>query len=309
VRHRLLPSVILGIIALVLTVAITVGWNLIFATNYGNSFKETDGIGLKAGYWILMAVGDVCLATVMTVIAIFLGVMIRRSRRLLMQDAFIDRITHELRTPIAALRLAVDTCTRRELDAQTMRQQFTDMRGDLNRLQDLVDHVIDAGRIEHGEWRPQCESVDLKHLAESSIHSVLARYQEPAESVRVHADPGLPKLYSDRVAIEHIFVNLIDNALKYSNGEPQVEVGLAAVAHGVRITVSDRGIGISPKETTKIFRRFYRATNERNFPGVGLGLYVIAQLCRQLGGRISASTRPKGGTVFTVFLPEGKHSG
>lgn len=294
---------ILAIVALVLTVAITVGWNVIFATHYGAAFTDEDGLWTKTGYWILMAVGDLFLATVITAISIFLAVMIRRSRRLHLQDAFIDRITHELRTPIAALRLAVDTCTRHQLGAETMRDQLDDMRGDLDRLQDLVDHVIDAGRIEHGEWRPNHERVDLEEVARSCCQRVRSRYGLDPSSIRYLIDSALQPIPGDRVAIEHILINLMDNAVKYSESEPQVELRIAPEGEQVRISVRDHGVGIPPKEATKIFRRFHRVSSGPKRPGTGLGLYVVAQLCRQLRGKIKAEPAEGGGSRFTVHLP------
>ncbi len=304
-RHRILPNVILAVVALVLTVAITVGWNVIFASYYGTAFSDADGTLKKTGYWFIMAVGDLFLATVITVIAISLGVMVRRSRLLAGQNAFIDRITHELRTPIAALRLAVDTCTRHDLDPAATRQQLTDMRGDLDRLQDLVDHVIDAGRMEHAEWRPRLEIIDVIQIAESCIQRVRERYQLPSDAVRCEVQTTLPQVRSDRMAMDHILSNLLDNACKYSDGQPEVVLTIAPASGALRLTVSDRGIGIPSKEKTRVFRRFYRVPSERNRPGTGLGLYVIAQLCRQLGGRIATMARPGGGTVFTVHIPLG----
>lgn len=300
----MLPSVILAIVALALTVAITVGWNTIFATHYGAAFTPADSTWAKTGYWTLMAVGDLFLATVITTISIFLGVMVRRSRRLHLQDAFIDRITHELRTPIAALRLAVDTCTRHELDAATMRQQLQDMRGDLNRLQDLVDHVIDAGRIEHGEWRPTEERIDLAELAEGCCQRVRQRYRLEPGAMRCWCDPALEPVQGDRVAVEHILVNLLDNAVKYSEEDPAVELRIRPEGPLVVITVSDRGIGIPPKEVARIFHRFHRSHAGRHRPGTGLGLYVVSQLCRQLDGRIEAGANADApGSIFTVRLP------
>lgn len=303
-RHRVLPSVVLAVVALVLTVAIAVGWNLIFAGYYGEAVADLDHPGRRTGYWILMAVGDLFLATVITAIAIFLALTIRRGRRLRLQDAFIDRVTHELRTPIAALRLAVDTCIRRDLDTPTLRAQLHAMRGDLDRLQDLVDHVIDAGRIEHGEWRASEEQVDLAALAADCCRRVRQRYDLPDEAVRHEISPALGSIAADRVALEHILVNLLDNAVKYSDGPPDVLVSAAPEDGATVIRVRDRGVGIPPREATRIFRRFHRVGTERKRPGTGLGLYVVSQLCRQLGGRITAGPNPAGGgTVFTIRLP------
>jgi len=304
-RHSVLPSVILAIVALALTVAVAVGWNVIFVSHYPHAFDQGEGLGLQVGYWMLMAMGDLFLATVITAIAIFLGVMIRRSHRLRMQDAFIDRITHELRTPIAALRLSVDTCTRHDLDATTMRQQLSDMRGDLDRLQDLVDHVIDAGRLEHGEWRPGRDRIDLVELAHSCSDTVRRRYALDDDQLVCHVDPGLPHATGDRVAVEHILLNLLDNGVKYSDRRPEVRIDVHADGDEAVIAVRDRGIGVHPKERTRIFRRFHRTpTTDRTRPGTGLGLYVVQQLCRQLGGSVETSDNgDQPGSTFTVRLP------
>jgi signal transduction histidine kinase len=302
VRHHVLPSVILASVALALTLAITVGWNVIFATHYGAAFTPEDSVGIKTGYWMTMALGDLFLATVMTAIAIVLAVTIRRSRRLHEQNAFIDRVTHELRTPIAALRLSLDTCMRRPLGEDALRSQIGEMRGDLDRLQDLVDKVIDAGRLEHRSWQPRTETVDLADVVERCRTRLCDRHELAPDAVTVSG--SAPTITSDALALDHIVLNLLDNAIKYADGTPAIQVQLGQRDAAARIIVQDHGIGIPRKEIGRIFRRFHRITERPQAGGTGLGLYVVHHLCRQLGGTISAhSDGPGTGATFTVSIP------
>lgn len=301
VRHRVLPSVILASVALALTVAITVGWNVIFATHYATAFGDEHGQASKTGYWLLMAIGDLFLATVMTAIAIVLAVTIRRSRRLHEQNAFIDRVTHELRTPITALRLALDTCLRRRLDADTLRDQIGDMRSDLDRLEGLVDKVIDTGRLEHHSWRLRREPLDPADLVATCCGRIRDRHLLASDAIAITGRAR--SIVSDPLAVEHILINLLDNAVKYGDGSG-VSVAVTDIDGGVAIAVTDRGVGISRREQGRIFRRFHRVDARHGTGGAGLGLYVVDHLCRQLGGRIRVHSDGLGrGARFTLTLP------
>lgn len=307
-RRRVLPSVIIAVVALALTVAITVGWNIIFAIYYGPAFEDGGTTAGKVGYWLIMAVGDLFLIAVMTGIALVLTAAVRRTKALRRQDAFLDRITHELRTPITGLRLAIDTWQRRQLSAEALEELVRGMRDDLNRLNELVEHVLQTSSLEHGArlaGHEPCETVELLQHAATRIRR---RHDIPEDAITVHTKHAPPRIFTDQVALEEIILNLLDNAVKYGGDEPNIELKAEMDAADCIISVCDHGIGIEPNQRSRIFKRFERGTEQpvQRRPGSGLGLYIVSELCRQIGGTINVDSAGKDqGSLFVVTIPIG----
>jgi len=305
-RRRVLPSVIVASVALALTVAITVGWNVMFAQLYGPAFDDGGSTARRVGYWFLMALGDLFLVAVMTAIGLVLAAAVRRTRALRQQDAFLDRITHELRTPITGMRLALDTWHRRQLSGAALEELQRGMRDDLDRLNELVEHVIQTSRLEHGERHATHETCDIGDLLDHAARRIRHELEERVITVEVERAPTV--IFSDPVALEEIVLNLLDNAVKYAGNQPEITVSAGSEGDRCTIAVRDNGVGVEPQHKTRIFKRFHRGDNHssRRRPGSGLGLYIVAELCRQLGGSISVeSDGPDRGTIFTVTLPIG----
>jgi signal transduction histidine kinase len=214
---------------------------------------------------------------------------------------FMLSITHELKSPIAALRLAMETMVKRDLTKPQYEQLSRNGLRDAARLQALVEDLLLAARLEDN-WTPLHEPVDLKALAEDAIRTIHTRFPH----ARIHLDvPGeLSPVSLDKAGVTSMIQNLLENAVKYSpEGNP---VNLRLEQHGpkLKIVVADQGYGIPDAEKDSVFEKFYRIGNEetRKAIGTGLGLYIVKQVVHAHGGRISLTDNKPQGTVFMLEL-------
>jgi signal transduction histidine kinase len=240
--------------------------------------------------------------TVLVMFAVFLGREILEVRR---QDSFIDSVTHELKSPLASIKLGLQTMARPQLDPSKREVLRAMMLGDVDRLSSFIDDVLQASRLAHDRITMQREPVRLRSVVESCAESVGSRHRLDEGAIVNDVDPAL-MVYSDPAALEVVVRNLIDNAVKYSD-EVLVRVSAERRDDGaLRLEVRDRGIGIARKELKRVFHRFYRVSSEsvRTRRGTGLGLFVVSTLVRNLGGRVEArSEGPGRGTTMRVSLP------
>lgn len=304
-KRRTLPSIstpiIMASIAVPLAIALLTGWTLVFAG------QMADGVAIGWSVWLLVVgvVAFVVIMAVMIMFAIFLGREILEVRR---QDSFIDSVTHELKSPLASIKLGLQTLGRDGLDEDKRELVRHMMLTDVDRLSAFVDDILQATRLAHGLDRVGLDlsRVDISTLVEECAAGVREQKGLADDAIRLQVQPGL-SAYTDRAALVVVTRNLIDNAVKYSDEEIDVEVVVKGEPDGgVCLEVSDRGIGIAPGELKRVFHRFYRVESEtvRSRKGTGLGLFVVSALVRNLGGRVEASSDGAGkGTTMRVRLP------
>lgn len=290
--------VALGATGVVLSIAMLVGWILVLVRNVQLTQQ------LRANTW-LMASGSLSflvIVTVIVVISLFLAREILESQR---QVRFIDSVTHELKSPLASLKLLVETLDRRALDERKRHELHRMMLDDVDRLGAFIDDILESSRVGYRRDRTAAK-IDLRDLVERAAARALDRHHAAHDVLALQVPENLT-LYTDGTALEVVLRNLLDNAVKYSN-DP-VEVALMARRVGGRrvlIEVRDRGIGIPRQHLRRVFDRFYRAPTEsvNSRSGTGLGLYVAAGLVRSLGGRLQAeSPGPNRGTLMSFTIP------
>lgn len=304
-RRRNLPSIstpiIMASIAVPIAIALLVGWTLVFAGN----LAQGDEIGTNV--WLLVAgvIAFIALVVQMVMFAVFLGREILEVRK---QDSFIDSVTHELKTPLASIKLGLQTLARPGLD-DAKREYVRDMMlSDVDRLQRFVDDILQASRLAHDHERVhlQQDDVGLAALVDELALSVRVQHKLADDAIRVAIDPDLV-LITDRAALAVVIRNLIDNAVKYSEpGAVEVTVKAEESPKGLVLEVVDRGIGIPQADLKRVFHRFYRVSAEpvRSRKGTGLGLFVVWALVRSLGGKVEAASQGPGtGTTMRVTLP------
>lgn len=292
----------IGIVLTLLALALAVGWQILVVGDLAPVAR-----GLTSVHWVLLILGTVFFALIVFGLVLLCAWLIREMRHNQRQQAFLDAVTHEMRTPLASMRLYVDTLERRDPKPERRREFLSRMGTDLDRLDHTVDQVLAAARADERARRPNREPLELRDLLEKAVAELRARHRLSGESVRLEA-PAQVAVLGDTAELELVFRNLLDNAVKYSEGPVEVRVAVAATGDGrVRVEIADRGIGIPPGELRKIFQRFYRAGREvkRTVAGLGLGLFIVRGLVRRNGGRVVARSEGSGrGSRFVVTLRE-----
>jgi signal transduction histidine kinase len=236
--------------------------------------------------------------------AVVVEAMRRESRLQRMQENFLSAVTHELRTPITAIRLYVDALGRPDLPRARSAQALDRIQEDLARLDGLVANLLAAGRVGDRHFRPTPVLLDLAEVTREILAEIgpgLGREPEVA------APDGAVPVRADRRYLETILRNLVQNAVKYAVDDPRLEVTVsrAGSRKGV-VSVTDHGVGFAPGEEKRIFERFYRAGDEmvRRTVGSGLGLYLAREMARELGGDLTAHSDGEGrGATFRVTVP------
>ena len=291
--------IVLSSVAVTLSVALLVGWTLLIA---GDQPLADDFV---ANTWLLV-IGIVSLVVIMTVLVLFSVFLIREIREVRRQTSFIDSVTHELKSPLAALKLCLETMARPDLPAPQHVRLREMMLDDVERLTGFIDRVLAATRLPAERSSQPLKEVALAVLARRCAAVVTRRAHQAEVVVKVEVPPDLT-LTTDEPTLAAVLENLLDNAVKYSQQVVDVELSARPGRKGqVVIEVRDRGIGIERADLRRVFERFYRAPNEdvRSRRGTGLGLFVVSTLVRSLGGMVTAQSAGAGqGTTMRVTLP------
>lgn len=303
-RRSLRTPITLGVVMIVLLIVLMVGWVLV---SVFGALKQHE---LAPFYWTVLPLGAVFMVILLLGVVAYLIISIQIIRVNRQQSNFIDSVTHELKSPIAALKLYLQTLDRREVALAQQAEFHRAMLEEVDRLDHLTTQILDAGRIETGREVGQRELLEMDKLIRECAERLRKTYRAGEEAVRYDLEPC--ECVGRRVEIEIILRNLIDNALKYASEPPRVEIELRRRIDGkLQIRVGDNGQGIAPAMRKKIFGRFVRLGMElqREKPGTGLGLYIVRSLVRKMRGDIQILNRPEGGTVFEVFLPADMQDG
>ena len=251
------------------------------------------------------------LSVLMSVMAIG-GVLLtwrasRRERRLSrMRNGFVTNVSHELRTPLASMAVFGELLRRGHVTAPDKVVDYgCRIEQESTRLRHLIDNVLSFSRIEstHVRYRPQ--TVAMEEVVGAAVMAVDNRRAQGGFTISVAGtDTRLPRIRVDSMAMTQVFVNLLDNAMKYSGRCRRIRVELRRCGDEVTVSIADSGIGIAPSEQGRIFDEFYRiAGGESVVSGTGLGLAIARRVVEAHGGRIAVNSRVGYGAVFTVLLP------
>lgn len=282
----------LGASLVLLAVALNVGWILL-------NWREVALLVVGIVFFLLLIFGLVLNTTF----------LIREIRRNEQHDAFINAVTHELKTPIASIRLYLETLKTREVDEQQRRDFYNIMLADSDRLLLTVEQVLRAGRTGHRRRRIANSVIDVDEMVRECLERTRLRYglNETHIVYQKAADAKGAKVSGDPDELRAAFSNLLDNAVKYSDDEVHVSVSVSAVDDKrVVVRVADKGIGIPSAQLKRIFTRFYRVPGRfmARVKGTGLGLFIVQSVVRKHGGRVFAESPGLGqGSTFTIQLP------
>jgi len=273
-------------------------------------------VALNVG-WILLNWREVALLVfgIIFFLAIIFGLvinttfLIREIRRNERYDAFINAVTHELKTPIASIRLYLETLKTRDVDEAQRKEFYNIMLADSERLLTTVEQVLRAGRTGMKQRRIANSVINLREILGECLELTRNRYGLSENHLMYFESPDASsaKVSGDVDELRAAFANLLDNAVKYSDDEVRVSVSVSALdAKRVTIRVADQGIGIPSAQLKRIFKRFYRVPGKfmARVKGTGLGLFIVHSVVTKHGGRVFAESGGLGhGSTFTVQLP------
>ena len=264
----------------------------------------------------LLTLGIILFIVIITGLVLNTIFLVREIRRNEQHDAFINAVTHELKTPITSIRLYLETLKAREVDEEHRRRFYDVMLADSDRLQHTVEQVLRAGSTGQRRRRIDMSLIDIGDLARECLERARASYKLEAAALRFtesfKAGDDRPVVRGDADELRAAISNLLDNAVKYSHERVEVAVEVATVdgtggKNGVAVVrVSDQGIGIPRGQIKRIFNRFYRAPGRfmARVKGTGLGLFIVRSVVSKHGGRVFAESEGAGrGSTFTIQLP------
>jgi len=291
-RKSAIFFLVFGICLSALAVALNVGWILLNLTEV-----------------VLLVFGIIFFALIITGLVLNTIFLLREIRRNEQQDAFLNAVTHELKTPIASIKLYLETLKTREVAPEKKREFYDVMIADSNRLLTTVEQVLAASKSGDTRKRYEVEELELARVLEESVAIARTRYNLDAAAIRVGEIARDIKIAGDADELQTAFVNLLDNAVKYSGDEVKVTVKArtSPIRNRVDIYVRDSGIGIPTAELKRVFKRFYRVQQAegKKVKGTGLGLFIVNSIIRKHGGSIRADSKGEGrGTTFVVQLPK-----
>lgn len=296
--------ILVATLMIISVVGLTVGWVLL------NVFSALDPQKNNRAeiYWILLSVGAILFAFLLAGVILYLIWIIQNINLNRRQSNFIDAVTHELKTPIASLKLYLQTLNRRSVEGPQRQQFYQTMMEDVDRLDRLINQLLDVARLQRVDQEPMPkEWVSIDTVIRDNIESLTKQHGISSDVFRF-SDCEC-ELYVQRVDLDVLLRNVMDNAIKYASASPEVEIRVECERDQAVINVSDNGVGIPRHLRRKIFSRFYRAGDEleRKKPGVGLGLFLVRSIVERLRGSITVAERGKGGgTTFVIRIPQGR---
>jgi signal transduction histidine kinase len=289
-RNTAIFFLVLGIILSVLAVLLNIGWILL-------NLREV----------ALMVSGIIFFALIITGLILNTIFLVREIRRNEQHDAFLNAVTHELKTPIASIKLYLETLKGRDIPEEKRQDFYEIMLADNERLLGTVEQVLQASRTREKQRLLNLAEVDLGELLTETITAVRTRHDLGEAAIRFSGPADSIEVLGDRAELQTAIANLLENAVKYSGGEPRISVRLKrSRTKNAEIYIKDNGIGIARRDLKRVFKRFYRVPNDTvtAAKGTGLGLAIVRSIVEKHRGRIVAESKGEGkGTTFFVKLP------
>jgi signal transduction histidine kinase len=289
-RRKSVAFIILGVVLVGGALALNVGWVIV-------SWRQ-------AG---LLVAGLLVFPLIITGVVLNTIFLVREIRRNEQHEAFINAVTHELKTPVASMKLYLQTLQNRQVDDARRQEFYRAMLEDSDRLLGTIEQVLRAGQLGARVRRAGYGAVDLSALVEECVSLARTRYRLGPDALTYRDLSNREHTYvlGDEDELKAVVSNLVDNAVKYSGPEIRVNVELEHTdADRATLRVRDHGVGISPSERKRIFRRFYRVPGTMRIKGTGLGLFIVRSVVARHGGKVFAESEGPGhGSTFTVHLP------
>ena len=259
-----------------------------------------------------LVLGTIFLELIIAGLVVYTIFLVREIHKNEQQDSFLNAVTHELKTPIASIRLYLETLESRQLSEPQRHDFYRIMLEDTDRLIGTVEQVLKAGEARQGSNKKNWEEVDFSGIVLETVDLTRLRHHLPPEALRFGIQPQEKLLLKGNPQEPRTAVfNLVENAIKYSGDKKDIVVDvLTPDIDTVLLQVRDQGVGIPPSELKRIFKRFYRVSTSASgrVKGTGLGLFIVRSIARRHGGEASAQSEGAGrGSTFTLRLPRVYH--
>ncbi len=254
------------------------------------------------GIWMFSSLSLLIVLLVFTTVFVFI---LRGKKLNALKKDFINNMTHELKTPIANIAVASDAIRNRVMNEKKMAQYADIIHKENDRLHNLVDRVLEISSIEKSTDTFTMELVDVNEVIMSVVDNFEPLIQDKKGFIKTSLSESNATIYADKVHLSNVVYNLIENAIKYSDKAPEIDVKTINEKNTLRLEISDKGIGMSQENQERIFEKFYRAEsgNVHNTKGYGLGLSYVKMIVEQHKGRIKFSSVLGKGSTFNIILP------
>lgn len=290
-RKAAIFFLVFGICLIILAIALNVGWILL-------NLREV----------VLLVFGIIFFALIITGLVLNTIFLVREIRRNEQQDTFLNAMTHELKTPIASIKLYLETLKTREVTKEKRKDFYDVMLADTNRLLTTVEQVLQASRTREKQRQLNIVEIELNDFLAESVKIVQMRHNLNETAIKFTNSSDDIIISGDKAELQTVFINLLENAVKYSSDVPKISVRVKnATDKKVQIFIKDNGIGLNSAELKRIFKRFYRVTNDsmQEKKGTGLGLFIVQSIIKKHDGKVSADSKGEGkGSTFIVQLPK-----
>jgi signal transduction histidine kinase len=293
-RGTIVFFVCLGIGLVAMAIALGTGWTI---------------LNWRQG--VLLFFGIIFFALIIAGMIVNTSFLVRELRRSEQHDSFINAVTHELKTPVASIRLHLETLQRRDLPEPQRQEFYRLMLSDTDRLTNTVEQVLRAGRAgDKKAGREKSAVVDFPKLVRECMDAARIRHHLPVEAIHYEEasnnGAGM-QVHGSAEDLRTAVFNILDNAIKYSGDDVEIQVRLNLPDEKrIALVVQDRGIGIPPDDLKSVFKRFYRVSDRSlaHVKGTGLGLFIVKSIAQKHGGKVFAESQGEGkGTTITMELP------
>ncbi len=272
----------------------------------GFRYKTIEGLS-NFYFWSGLILMSLFLGLLVLGVKLLLGVAEREVGLAEAKSAFVSNVSHELKTPLALIRLFGETLSSgRVKNAEKIQEYYRIITTETVRLTHLINNILDFSAIEAGRKQYNLAPCDVAETVAEVVQNYAYSLENAGFKVETHYQTDLPLLEIDCDAISQAVLNLLNNATKYSTDEKYIEINVERRRENIAIDITDHGIGIAPGEQEKIFGNFYRvggSSDVHNVKGSGLGLALVKHIVEAHGGRVTVNSLPRRGSTFTILLP------
>jgi two-component system phosphate regulon sensor histidine kinase PhoR len=255
---------------------------------------------------VIMGILVLALSSAVVTGVILVWVFVRREANLSqLQSDFVSKVSHELRTPLTSIRLFSDTLALRRNDPEAIDTCISALEREGARLQDLIDRLLDWGRMESGRRQYHMQPTDVHAIVKQAMRDFEGLRERQRVQFSLELPDHLPPVSAEAASVSDALLNLLTNAIKYGGHPAVIALRVTATPRHVRIAVQDNGLGIAAREHKRIFQKFYRVDDRlsRDKEGSGLGLAIAKHVVKAHRGHIELRSAPGKGSVFTIVLP------